>query len=58
MSVAAGWFGGGTAKGADFGAPKAIGFGFLTLLIIILLERLGRQPSSASRSCSASSQER
>ncbi|MEP9393762.1 nucleobase:cation symporter-2 family protein [Gordonia sp. VNQ95] len=39
MRVAAGWFGGGTAQGEDFGAPKAIGFGFLTLLIIILLER-------------------
>ena len=41
MSVAAGWFGGGTAKGEDFGAPKSIAFGFLTLLIIILLERFG-----------------
>ncbi|MFT4044692.1 MAG: nucleobase:cation symporter-2 family protein [Gordonia sp. (in: high G+C Gram-positive bacteria)] len=40
MSVAAGWFGGGVAKGEDFGTPKSIGFGFLTLLIIILLERL------------------
>lgn len=39
MRVAAGWFGGGTATGADFGAPKAIGFGFLTLAIIIALER-------------------
>ncbi|WLP89816.1 nucleobase:cation symporter-2 family protein [Gordonia sp. NB41Y] len=39
MRVAAGWFGGGTAKGEDFGAPKAIAFGFLTLLLIILIER-------------------
>ena len=39
MRVAAGWFGGGTAAGEDFGSPKAIGFGFLTLAIIIALER-------------------
>jgi NCS2 family nucleobase:cation symporter-2 len=39
MRVAAGWFGGGTAKGPDFGAPSAIGMGFLTLLIILLIER-------------------
>ncbi|MFW0792303.1 nucleobase:cation symporter-2 family protein [Gordonia sp. CPCC 205515] len=39
MRVAAGWFGGGTATGEDFGAPKAIAFGFLTLAIIIALER-------------------
>ncbi|OPX13561.1 nucleobase:cation symporter-2 family protein [Gordonia sp. i37] len=39
MSVAAGWFGGGTNNGEDFGAPKSIAFGFGTLLLIILLER-------------------
>ncbi|MEO9329860.1 nucleobase:cation symporter-2 family protein [Gordonia aurantiaca] len=39
MRVAAGWFGGGTASGPDFGAPENIGFGFLTLAIIVLLER-------------------
>ena len=39
MRVAAGWFGGGTAAGEDFGAPKSIAFGFLTLAIIIVLER-------------------
>ena len=39
MRVAAGWFGGGTAKGPDFGAPSAIGMGFLTLLIILVIER-------------------
>ena len=40
MRVAAGWFGGGTDQGKDFGAPKSIAFGFLTLLIIVLIERL------------------
>jgi NCS2 family nucleobase:cation symporter-2 len=39
MRVAAGWFGGGTAAGQDFGAPKAIGMGFFTLLVIVLIER-------------------
>ncbi|MBS1690719.1 MAG: purine permease [Actinobacteria bacterium] len=39
MRVAAGWFGGGTATGADFGSPKAIGMGFFTLAVIILIER-------------------
>lgn len=39
MRVAAGWFGGGTASGEDFGEPKDIGMGFLTLLIILLVER-------------------
>jgi NCS2 family nucleobase:cation symporter-2 len=39
MRVAAGWFGGGTSQGPDFGAPSAIGMGFLTLLIILLIER-------------------
>ncbi|MBY4573620.1 purine permease [Gordonia paraffinivorans] len=39
MRVAAGWFGGGTAAGPDFGDPKDIGFGFLTLAIIVAIER-------------------
>ncbi len=39
MRVAAGWFGGGTGAGEDFGAPKDIAFGFLTLAIIIAIER-------------------
>ncbi|MDY6871974.1 MAG: nucleobase:cation symporter-2 family protein [Actinomycetota bacterium] len=39
MRVAAGWFGGGTAAGADFGSPKAVGMGFFTLVVIILIER-------------------
>ena len=39
MRVAAGWFGGGTASGSDFGDPKNIGFGFLTLAIIVAIER-------------------
>ncbi|AZG48493.1 nucleobase:cation symporter-2 family protein [Gordonia insulae] len=39
MRVAAGWFGGGTAAGADFGDPKNIAFGFLTLAIIVVIER-------------------
>ena len=39
MRVAAGWFGGGTALGADFGAPRAIAMAFGTLLIVVLLER-------------------
>ncbi|MGU3497380.1 nucleobase:cation symporter-2 family protein [Mycobacterium sp. C31M] len=39
MRVAAGWFGGGTATGADFGSPAAIGMGFFTLIVIILIER-------------------
>ncbi|QMU20841.1 nucleobase:cation symporter-2 family protein [Gordonia rubripertincta] len=39
MRVAAGWFGGGTASGPDFGDPKNIGFGFLTLAIIVAIER-------------------
>ncbi|MDL9945048.1 nucleobase:cation symporter-2 family protein [Gordonia sp. ABSL11-1] len=39
MRVAAGWFGGGTASGEDFGDPKNIAFGFLTLAIIVVIER-------------------
>jgi uric acid transporter len=39
MGVAAGWFGGGTAKGPEFGAPASIGMGFFTLVVIVLLER-------------------
>jgi uric acid transporter len=39
MRVAAGWFGGGTAAGEDFGDPKNIAFGFLTLAIIVVIER-------------------
>ncbi|MFT4287859.1 nucleobase:cation symporter-2 family protein [Nocardioides sp.] len=39
MRVAAGWFGGGTATGADFGEPKSIGMAFLTLAIILGIER-------------------
>jgi NCS2 family nucleobase:cation symporter-2 len=37
MRVAAGWFGGGT--GPDFGDPKAVGMGFFTLLVVIVIER-------------------
>ena len=44
MRVAAGWFGGGTATGEDFGEPKAIAFGFFTLAVIIALERFGPEP--------------
>ncbi|MFT4125317.1 MAG: nucleobase:cation symporter-2 family protein [Gordonia sp. (in: high G+C Gram-positive bacteria)] len=40
MGVAAGWVGGGTKLGEGFGTPKAIGFAFLTLAIIIALEKL------------------
>jgi NCS2 family nucleobase:cation symporter-2 len=39
MRVAAGWFGGGTAAGPDFGDPKNIAFGFLTLAVIVGIER-------------------
>ncbi|MCV7431065.1 nucleobase:cation symporter-2 family protein [Mycolicibacterium bacteremicum] len=39
MRVAAGWFGGGTATGVDFGSPAAIGMGFFTLVVIIAIER-------------------
>ncbi|MBD0860839.1 purine permease [Gordonia sp. zg691] len=39
MRVAAGWFGGGTAAGPDFGDPKNIAFGFLTLAVIVVIER-------------------
>ncbi|WP_143055129.1 nucleobase:cation symporter-2 family protein [Nocardioides luteus] len=39
MRVAAGWFGGGTALGPGFGAPRAIALAFGTLLIVVLLER-------------------
>lgn len=39
MRVAAGWFGGGTSSGEDFGSPLAIGMGFFTLLVILLIER-------------------
>lgn len=39
MRVAAGWFGGGTAAGADFGAPASVGMGFFTLVVILLIER-------------------
>jgi NCS2 family nucleobase:cation symporter-2 len=45
MRVAAGWFGGGT--GPNFGDPKAIGMGFFTLLVIILIERFA--PESLRR---------
>lgn len=37
MRVAAGWFGGGT--GPNFGDPRAIGMGFFTLVVIIVIER-------------------
>ena len=47
MRVAAGWFGGGTAKGEDFGEPKAIAFGFGTLVIILAIERFA--PDSIRR---------
>ena len=47
MRVAAGWFGGGTAAGADFGAPAAIGMGFFTLFMIIAIERFA--PESLRR---------
>lgn len=39
MRVAAGWFGGGTAEGPDFGAPSALGMGFFTLVVILVIER-------------------
>lgn len=39
MRVAAGWFGGGTGAGPDFGSPAAIGMGFFTLATIIVIER-------------------
>ena len=39
MRVAAGWFGGGNAAGPDFGSPAAIGLGFFTLAMIIVIER-------------------
>ncbi|MET0455809.1 MAG: nucleobase:cation symporter-2 family protein [Mycobacterium sp.] len=45
MRVAAGWFGGGT--GPDFGDPKAIGMGFFTLLVVLLIERFA--PESLRR---------
>jgi uric acid transporter len=45
MRVAAGWFGGGT--GPDFGDPKAIGMGFFTCTVIILIERFA--PESLRR---------
>ncbi|WP_082043143.1 nucleobase:cation symporter-2 family protein [Rhodococcus sp. MEB064] len=44
MPVAAGWFGGGTGAD-DFGEPKYIGMGALTLLIILLIERFGPAPA-------------
>ncbi|WP_240760847.1 nucleobase:cation symporter-2 family protein [Mycolicibacterium sp. CR10] len=47
MRVAAGWFGGGTATGADFGSPSAIGLGFFTLAMIITIERFA--PESLRR---------
>lgn len=53
MRVAAGWFGGGTNEGEDFGAPKAIAFGFLTLAIIIALEMFAPRRSSGCRCSSA-----
>lgn len=37
MRVASGWFGGGA--GPEFGDPAAIGMGFFTLAVIILIER-------------------
>ncbi len=46
MPVAAGWFGGGTGS-EDFGDPKYIGMGALTLLIILLIERFA--PPAAKR---------
>ncbi|MCK0173088.1 nucleobase:cation symporter-2 family protein [Mycolicibacterium sp. F2034L] len=39
MRVAAGWFGGGTATGEDFGAPASVGMGFFTLAVILAIER-------------------
>jgi NCS2 family nucleobase:cation symporter-2 len=45
MRVAAGWFGGG--PGPDFGSPGAIGMGFFTLVVIILIERFA--PGSLRR---------
>ena len=39
MRVAAGWFGGGTAAGADFGEPRAIGIAFFTLAVVLVVER-------------------
>lgn len=45
MRVAAGWFGGGT--GPDFGDPKAVGMGFFTLAVVIVLERFA--PESVRR---------
>ncbi|MGB3352964.1 MAG: nucleobase:cation symporter-2 family protein [Mycobacterium sp.] len=47
MRVAAGWFGGGTATGADFGSPAAIGMGFFTLVTILVIERFA--PESLRR---------
>ncbi|MGK2881779.1 MAG: nucleobase:cation symporter-2 family protein [Mycobacterium sp.] len=47
MRVAAGWFGGGTAAGEAFGSPKAIGMGFFTLVMIIVIERFA--PESLRR---------
>ena len=47
MRVAAGWFGGGTGNGADFGSPAAIGMGFFTLVMIIAIERFA--PESVRR---------
>ena len=47
MRVAAGWFGGGTATGADFGSPAAIGMGFFTLATILVIERFA--PESLRR---------
>lgn len=45
MRVAAGWFGGGT--GPNFGDPAAIGMGFFTLVMIIVIERFA--PESLRR---------
>ena len=47
MRVAAGWFGGGTAAGADFGSPAAVGMGFFTLAVIVAIERFA--PESLRR---------
>ena len=47
MRVAAGWFGGGTATGEDFGDPQAIAFGFGTLVLILAIERFA--PDSIRR---------
>lgn len=38
MGVSAGWMGNGSSS-KDFGEPKYVGMGFLTLLIILLIER-------------------